>query len=212
MLYWKYELILYIIYQGKFFWSFLYWTGRLTAKSDVYSFGVVLLELLSGRRAVDKSKVGIEQNLVDWAKPYLGDKRKLFRIMDTKLEGQYPQKGAYTAATLALQCLSTEAKVRPKMAEVLATLEQLENPKNAGRTSQSEQHPGAPVRKSPVRPHNSPRNLTPGASPLPSYRQSPRVRWTKSIESVNFYVLPHYVVHMGSTGICLLAQFWVILN
>ncbi|KAK7823938.1 putative serine/threonine-protein kinase pbl3 [Quercus suber] len=151
-------------------------TGRLTAKSDVYSFGVVLLELLSGRRAVDKSKVGIEQNLVDWAKPYLGDKRKLFRIMDTKLEGQYPQKGAYTAATLALQCLSTEAKVRPKMAEVLATLEQLENPKNAGRTSQSEQHTGAPVRKSPMRPHNSPRNLTPGASPLPSYRQSPRVR------------------------------------
>lgn len=151
-------------------------TGRLTAKSDVYSFGVVLLELLSGRRAVDKSKVGIEQNLVDWAKPYLGDKRKLFRIMDTKLEGQYPQKGAYTAATLALQCLSTEAKVRPKMAEVLATLEQLENSKNAGRTSQSEQHTGAPVRKSPMRPHNSPRNLTPGASPLPSYRQSPRVR------------------------------------
>uniref|UniRef100_A0A803QNN5 Protein kinase domain-containing protein n=1 Tax=Cannabis sativa TaxID=3483 RepID=A0A803QNN5_CANSA len=50
----------------------------LTAKSDVYSFGVVLLELLSGRRAVDKTKVGIEQNLVDWAKPYLGDRRKLF--------------------------------------------------------------------------------------------------------------------------------------
>ncbi|KAL4304456.1 hypothetical protein GQ457_10G029400 [Hibiscus cannabinus] len=58
-------------------------TGRLTAKSDVYSFGVVLLELLSGRRAVDKTKVGVEQNLVNWAKPYLGDKRKLFRIMDT---------------------------------------------------------------------------------------------------------------------------------
>ena len=91
-----------------------------------------MLELLSGLRAVDKSKVSIEQNLVDWAKPYLGDQRKFFRIMDTKLEGQYSQKGAYTAATLALRCLSTEAKVRPKMAEVLATLEQLENPKNAG--------------------------------------------------------------------------------
>ncbi|KAK4402947.1 putative serine/threonine-protein kinase PBL3 [Sesamum angolense] len=46
-------------------------TGRLTAKSDVYSFGVVMLELLSGRRAVDKTKVGVEQNLVDWAKPYM---------------------------------------------------------------------------------------------------------------------------------------------
>ncbi|WRX13538.1 Serine-threonine/tyrosine-protein kinase [Theobroma cacao] len=150
--------------------------SRLTAKSDVYSFGVVLLELLSGRRAVDKTKVGVEQNLVDWAKPYLGDKRKLFRIMDTKLGGQYPQKGAYTAATLALQCLSSEAKLRPRMSEVLAALEQLEAPKNVSKHSHSEQQPVPhPVRKSPMRRHRSPMNLTPIASPLPAHRQSPRV-------------------------------------
>lgn len=148
-------------------------TGRLTAKSDVYSFGVVLLELLSGRRAVDKTKVGVEQNLVDWTKPYLGDKRKLFRIMDTKLEGQYPQKSAYTAATLALQCLSPESKQRPTMSTVVATLEQLDSPKIAARISQSEQQ-GVPLhhRKSPMRHHRSPLNLTPSASPLPSHRQS----------------------------------------
>ncbi|XP_039059891.1 probable serine/threonine-protein kinase PBL3 [Hibiscus syriacus] len=152
-------------------------TGRLTAKSDVYSFGVVLLELLSGRRAVDKTKVGVEQSLVDWAKPYLGDKRKLFRIMDTRLGGQYPQKGAYTAATLALQCLNSEAKLRPRMSEVLAALEQLEAPKTALKHYQPEQHPVAlPVRRSPKRQHHSPMHLTPNASPLPSHnRQSPRV-------------------------------------
>ncbi|KAI5078552.1 hypothetical protein GOP47_0006223 [Adiantum capillus-veneris] len=33
-------------------------TGHLTARSDVYSFGVVLLEILTGRRAVDKTKPG----------------------------------------------------------------------------------------------------------------------------------------------------------
>lgn len=168
--------------------SFYCSTGRLTAKSDVYSFGVVLLELLSGRRAVDKSKVGVEQNLVDWAKPYLGDKRKLFRIMDTKLEGQYPQKGAYIAATLALQCLSTEAKVRPRMSDVLATLNQLESPNSVGRISHSEQqkvHGG--LRKSPMRHHRSPLNPVAGGSPLPSHRQSPRVRWVeRNISSVNF--------------------------
>ncbi|WVZ26259.1 hypothetical protein V8G54_004803 [Vigna mungo] len=114
-------------------------TGRLTAKSDVYSFGVVLLELLSGRRAVDRTKAGVEQNLVEWTKPYLGDKRKLFRIMDTKLGGQYPQKGAYMAATLALQCLNREAKARPPMTEVLETLEQIAASKTVGRNNQSEQ-------------------------------------------------------------------------
>ncbi|KAJ9187520.1 hypothetical protein P3X46_002966 [Hevea brasiliensis] len=147
-------------------------TGRLTAKSDVYSFGVVLLELLSGRRAVDKTKVGAEQNLVEWAKPYLGDKRRLFRIMDTKLGAQYPQKGAYMAANLALQCLSSEAKARPRMSEVLATLEQIESPKTT-KYSQSELQT---VRKSPMRHHHSPLNLTPSASPLPSHRPSPRLR------------------------------------
>ncbi|KAH0869550.1 hypothetical protein HID58_076572 [Brassica napus] len=64
---------------------------------------------------------------VDWATPYLGDRRKLFRIMDTRLGGQYPQKGAYVAASLALQCLNPDAKLRPKMSEVLAKLDQLES-------------------------------------------------------------------------------------
>lgn len=40
--------------------------GDLTLKSDVYSFGVVLLELMSGRRAIDPSKPTNEQNLVSW--------------------------------------------------------------------------------------------------------------------------------------------------
>ncbi|KAK4715632.1 hypothetical protein R3W88_013970 [Solanum pinnatisectum] len=152
-------------------------TGRLTAKSDVYSFGVVLLELLSGRRAVDNTKVGIEQNLVDWAKPYLGDKRKLFRIMDTKLEGQYPQKGAYTAANLAWQCLSNEPKLRPKMSEVLTALEELQSPKGVSKLSHTEHRAiPSPVAVSPTRHHRSPLHMTPSASPLQAYQKSPRGR------------------------------------
>ncbi|XP_062168541.1 probable serine/threonine-protein kinase PBL3 [Alnus glutinosa] len=137
-------------------------TGRLTAKCDVYSFGVVLLELLSGRRAVDKTKVGLEQSLVDWVKPYLGDRRKLFRIMDTKLEGQYPQKAAYAAAILASQCIS-EAKRRPQMSEVLAILEHLPAAKYANSPASS------PLLKSPLRnTRPPPLNLSPRGSPLPS--------------------------------------------
>lgn len=135
-----------------------------------------MLELLSGRRAVDKTKTGMEQNLVEWAKPYLGDKRKLFRIMDIKLEGQYPQKAAHPAATLALQCLSVEPKARPRMSEVLATLEQIQAPKTASKNSPTvHQTVNDPVRKSPMNQHRSPMKLTPSASPLRHHRQSPRV-------------------------------------
>lgn len=41
-------------------------TGQLTLKSDVYSFGVVLLELITGRRAIDTTRPTKEQNLVTW--------------------------------------------------------------------------------------------------------------------------------------------------
>ncbi|KAJ6382062.1 hypothetical protein OIU77_030671 [Salix suchowensis] len=42
-------------------------TGQLTLKSDVYSFGVVLLEIITGRKAIDNSKATAEQNLVAWS-------------------------------------------------------------------------------------------------------------------------------------------------
>ncbi|KAF3455226.1 hypothetical protein FNV43_RR05674 [Rhamnella rubrinervis] len=111
-------------------------TGHLTPKSDVYSFGVVLLELLSGRRAMDDERAGgAEETLVDWAKPFLqGDSRRMLRIMDTRLGGQYPKKGAQAAAALALQCLHTDPKNRPLMIDVLAKMEQLHASKDILKT------------------------------------------------------------------------------
>ena len=41
-------------------------SGKLTLKSDIYSFGVVLLELITGRMAIDHTKPPGEQNLVKW--------------------------------------------------------------------------------------------------------------------------------------------------
>ncbi|CAH9078704.1 unnamed protein product [Cuscuta europaea] len=103
-------------------------TGRLSAKCDVYSFGVVLLELLTGRRVRDKS-LGQGHTLIEWVRPYLHEKRAVSRIMDTRLEGQYPRNAAFFAASLAYQCTRPETKRRPDMAYVLEILEQLQSPK-----------------------------------------------------------------------------------
>jgi len=46
-------------------------TGQLTLKSDVYSFGVVLLEIITGRKAIDNSRSAGEQNLVAWVRKSL---------------------------------------------------------------------------------------------------------------------------------------------
>ncbi|CAM8977539.1 unnamed protein product [Rhodiola kirilowii] len=100
-------------------------TGHLTAMSDVYSFGVVLLELITGRRSVDTTRPKREQNLVEYARPFLTDARKLTRIIDPRLEGQFSEKGTQKAAALAYQCLSHRPKTRPNMSTVVKTLEPL---------------------------------------------------------------------------------------
>ncbi|CAL9054509.1 probable serine/threonine-protein kinase PBL2 [Musa acuminata AAA Group] len=108
-------------------------TGHLSLKSDIYSLGVVLLELLSGKRALDEDNGSREKILVDWAKPFLNDKRKMLRVMDTRLEGQYSKKEAQTIAALALQCLHADPRIRPNMTHILPALEQLRAPKDTPR-------------------------------------------------------------------------------
>ncbi|CAH2064051.1 unnamed protein product [Thlaspi arvense] len=101
-------------------------TGHLNAKSDVYSFGVVLLEILSGRRALDNNRPAKEQNLVDWARPYLTSRRKVLLIVDTRLNSQYKPEEAVRMASIAVQCISSEPKSRPTMDQVVRALIQLQ--------------------------------------------------------------------------------------
>ncbi|KAM0952504.1 putative protein kinase RLK-Pelle-RLCK-VIIa-2 family [Dioscorea sansibarensis] len=102
-------------------------TGHLTSKSDIFSFGVVLLELLTGRKAFDKLRPLREQNLVEWARPQLTDARKLDRIMDPHLDGQYSFEGARKMAQVAYQCLTKKPKTRPEMRDVVKALEIVQN-------------------------------------------------------------------------------------
>lgn len=102
-------------------------TGHLTSKSDVYSFGVVLLEILTGRRSMDKKRPSGEQNLVMWARPYLADKRKVYQLVDPRLELNYSVKGVQKVSQIAYNCLSRDSKARPTMDEVVKALSPLQD-------------------------------------------------------------------------------------
>lgn len=101
-------------------------TGQLTLKSDVYSFGVVLLELITGRKAIDHSKASTEQNLVNWARPLFKDRRKFRQMVDPLLQGQYPMRGLYQALAIAAMCLQEQAETRPLIGDVVTALTYLE--------------------------------------------------------------------------------------
>lgn len=110
-------------------------TGHLTSKSDVYSYGVVLLEMMTGRRSMDKNRPNGEHNLVEWARPYLGERRRFYRLIDPRLEGNFSIKGAQKAAQLAHHCLSRDPKARPRMSEVVEALKPLLNLKDMASSS-----------------------------------------------------------------------------
>ncbi|KAL7081637.1 hypothetical protein ACP275_14G051200 [Erythranthe tilingii] len=101
-------------------------TGHLTSRSDVYSFGVVLLELITGRKSLDRSRPPGQHNLTDWALPLLREKKKVINIVDPRLGGDYPIKGVNKAAMLAYHCLNKNSKARPLMRDIVDSLEPLQ--------------------------------------------------------------------------------------
>ncbi|XP_048323977.2 probable serine/threonine-protein kinase PBL25 isoform X1 [Ziziphus jujuba] len=94
----------------------------ITEKSDVYSFGVVLLELITGRRAIDTTRPNNEQNLVTWAQPFFRDPKKFPEMADPNLKNQFPEKDLNQAVAIAAMCLQEESAVRPLIGDVVVTL------------------------------------------------------------------------------------------
>ncbi|KAJ0978184.1 hypothetical protein J5N97_013658 [Dioscorea zingiberensis] len=126
-------------------------TGQLTLKSDVYSFGVVLLELITGRKAIDNSRASGEHNLVAWARPLFKDRRKFAQMADPVLQGQYPARGLYQALAVAAMCVQEQPTMRPLIADVVTALTYLasQNYDPETQTVQSNPHlmtPGTPPR------------------------------------------------------------------
>uniref|UniRef100_A0A803KWJ3 Uncharacterized protein n=1 Tax=Chenopodium quinoa TaxID=63459 RepID=A0A803KWJ3_CHEQI len=72
------------------------------------------------RRALTRSMIG-NQYLLNWVKLF---RRKLLQIMDTKLEGQYPENVAVVVAALALQFTDSTPYSRLEMSQVLEKLQE----------------------------------------------------------------------------------------
>ncbi|CAN6463107.1 unnamed protein product [Victoria cruziana] len=104
-------------------------TGQLTLKSDIYSFGVVLLELITGKRAIDYSRAAGEQNLVAWARPLFKDRRKFTQMADPLLHGQFPVRGLYQALAVAAMCVQEQATMRPQVSDLVTALTYLASQK-----------------------------------------------------------------------------------
>ncbi|KAJ3693379.1 hypothetical protein LUZ60_008859 [Juncus effusus] len=91
--------------------------GVVDEKTDVFAFGVILLEIVSGRRAVDCSK----KSLLQWAKPLL-ETGKICELIDPALEDKYDENQIDILVNIASRCIGQPSPWRPSMSEVLNIL------------------------------------------------------------------------------------------
>ncbi|KAI5061924.1 hypothetical protein GOP47_0022463 [Adiantum capillus-veneris] len=97
-------------------------SGQITEKADVYSFGVVLLELATGRKAVDLNRPKGQQCLTEWARPLL-EENATHDLIDPLLDGNYSDYEAYCMLHAASLCVRRDPQLRPRMSQVLRILE-----------------------------------------------------------------------------------------
>ncbi|CAM8966462.1 unnamed protein product [Rhodiola kirilowii] len=102
-------------------------TGQLTFKSDIYSFGVVLLEIVTGRKAIDFKRPAMEHNLVAWARPLFKARKNFVQMADPVLEGRFPVKALCQVLYIAAQCVQEKSNMRPSILDVMNALDFLAN-------------------------------------------------------------------------------------
>ncbi|XP_057833424.1 protein STRUBBELIG-RECEPTOR FAMILY 3 [Cryptomeria japonica] len=97
-------------------------SGQITEKADVYSFGVVLVELVTGRKAVDINRPKGQQCLTEWARPLL-EEHAIYALVDPRLGNNYSQNEVYCMLHAASLCIRKDSHLRPRMSQVLRILE-----------------------------------------------------------------------------------------
>ncbi|KAK8684894.1 hypothetical protein V6N13_040908 [Hibiscus sabdariffa] len=123
-------------------------TGRVTTKVDVYAFGVVLMELITGRKALDGTLAEEKMHLVTWFRRVLINKDEVLKLVDQTIKFDEENDGdgetktsILKVAELAGHCTTREPSQRPDMGHAVNVLSPLVQQWKPKPTSQEEDEP-----------------------------------------------------------------------
>lgn len=95
--------------------------GKVSESCDVYSFGILLLELVTGRKPIEKLPGGVKRTITEWAEPFI-TKGKFREMVDPKLRGNFDENQVKQAINVAALCVQNEPEKRPNMKQVVNLL------------------------------------------------------------------------------------------
>ncbi|XP_057456924.1 serine/threonine-protein kinase-like protein At3g51990 [Lotus japonicus] len=89
---------------------------NLSTKTDVFSFGILLLEIISGRKAIDVTYS--PPSIVDWAIPLI-KRGKLVAVYDPRIPPPKDPVVRKQLAVIAAKCVRSCRERRPSMKEIV---------------------------------------------------------------------------------------------
>lgn len=95
--------------------------GKVSESCDVYSFGILLLELVTGRKPIEKIPGGVKRTITEWAEPLI-TKGKYRDMVDRRLRGNFDENQVKQTINVAALCVQSEPENRPNMKQVVNLL------------------------------------------------------------------------------------------